>query len=168
MQVLRESWDVENKSWFYVTPPDVTDERILPGDPFHWTGITQNWNTTCADCHSTNVHKNYNPVTNQYSTTFSEINVSCEECHGPGSVHVELGAKLVAVLGPQVGYGLPTLKDKNLERASRNVREVPCAAEPGPRGLSARASRFWTTTSRSCCSDRRLVPREWSDSGRGL
>ena len=46
VQVLRESWDVENKKWFYVTPPDVTDERIEPGDPLHWTGIAQNWNTT--------------------------------------------------------------------------------------------------------------------------
>ncbi len=39
VQVLRESWDVKNKKWFFVTPPDVTNERILPGDPLHWTGI---------------------------------------------------------------------------------------------------------------------------------
>ena len=25
--------------WFDVTPPDVPNERILPGDPLHWTGI---------------------------------------------------------------------------------------------------------------------------------
>ncbi|MCI0334948.1 MAG: hypothetical protein L0228_17210 [Planctomycetes bacterium] len=122
VQVLRESWDVANKRWFYVTPPDVTDERILPGDPFHWTGITQNWNTTCADCHSTNVHKNYNPVTNQYSTTFSEINVSCEECHGPGSVHVKLARSLSPFWDREIGYGLPPLKDKNL-----NVQIETCA-----------------------------------------
>lgn len=115
VQVLRESWDTENKRWFYVTPPDVTDERILPGDPFHWTGITQNWNTTCADCHSTNVHKNYNPITNQYSTTFSEINVSCEECHGPGSVHVDLARSWSPFWDRNVGYGLPDLKNRNLD-----------------------------------------------------
>jgi tetratricopeptide (TPR) repeat protein len=114
VQVLREAWDVANKRWFYVTPPDVTDERIPPGDPFHWTGITQNWNVTCADCHSTNVHKNYNPVTDQYSTTFSEINVSCEECHGPGSVHVGLARSMSPFWDREVGYGLPNLKDKNL------------------------------------------------------
>jgi tetratricopeptide (TPR) repeat protein len=114
VQVLRESWDVANKRWFYVTPPDVTNERIPPGDPFHWTGITQNWNVTCADCHSTNVHKNYNPVTDQYSTTFSEINVSCEECHGPGSVHVGLARSLSPFWDREIGYGLPNLKDKHL------------------------------------------------------
>jgi len=93
VQVLRESWDVKNKKWFYVQPPDVRNERILPGDPLHWTGITQNWNTTCADCHSTNVHKNYDPKANTYKTTWNEINVSCEECHGPGSVHVDLAKR---------------------------------------------------------------------------
>jgi predicted CXXCH cytochrome family protein len=114
VQVLRESWDVNNKKWFYVTPPDVENERILPGDPLHWTGIGQNWNTTCADCHSTNIHKNYDPKTNTYKTSWQEINVSCEECHGPGSVHVELAKRWTPFWDPKIGYGLPNLKDKNL------------------------------------------------------
>jgi hypothetical protein len=113
VQVLRESWDVKNKRWFYVTPPDVVNERIHPGDPLHWTGIAQNWNTTCADCHSTNVHKNYDPKTNTYKTAFEEINVSCEECHGPGSVHVNLATRWSPFWDRKVGYGLPRLKDKN-------------------------------------------------------
>ncbi len=113
VQVLRESWDVNKKQWFYVTPPDVTNERILPGDPLHWTGIAQNWNTTCADCHSTNVHKNYDPKTNTYKTNWHEINVSCEECHGPGSVHVDLANRWSPFWDRKIGYGLPALKDKN-------------------------------------------------------
>ena len=114
VQVLRESWDVKNKKWFFVTPPDVTNERILPGDPLHWTGIGQNWNTTCADCHSTNVHKNYDAEKNTYHTSWEEINVSCEECHGPGSVHVDLARKFSPFWDRKIGYGLPNLKDKNL------------------------------------------------------
>jgi tetratricopeptide (TPR) repeat protein len=115
VQVLRESWDTENKKWFYVTPPDVTNERILPGDPLHWTGITQNWNVTCADCHSTNVHKNYDPKTDTYKTSFQEIDVSCEECHGPGSVHVDLARSLSPFWDRKVGYALPALKEKHLD-----------------------------------------------------
>ena len=115
VQVLRESWDVKNKKWFFVTPPDVTNERILPGDPLHWTGIAQNWNTTCADCHSTNVHKNYDPKTNTYKTSWEEINVSCEECHGPGSVHVELATRWSPFWDRNIGYGLPALKEKGLK-----------------------------------------------------
>jgi predicted CXXCH cytochrome family protein len=112
VQVLRESWDVKNKKWFYVTPPDVPNERIPPGDPLHWTGIAQNWNTTCADCHSTNLHKGYDPEKNTYHTTFAQINVSCEECHGPGSVHVELARKRSPFWDRNVGYGLVSLKNK--------------------------------------------------------
>src|SRR5690606_21035624 len=78
VQVLRVSRDVHRKEWFDVTPPDVPDERIEPGDPLHWTGIAQNWNTTCADCHSTDVRKNYDPPTDSYHTTYQEIDVSCE------------------------------------------------------------------------------------------
>lgn len=88
-QVLRASWDVEKKSWFFLRPPDV-EERIEPGDPLHWTGITQTWNTSCADCHSTNLQKGFDTKLVDYRTTFSEIDVSCEACHGPGSLHVEL------------------------------------------------------------------------------
>ncbi|MEN1680023.1 MAG: ammonia-forming cytochrome c nitrite reductase subunit c552 [Planctomycetota bacterium] len=110
VQVLRVSWDVNKNEWFYVYPPDVTDEKIEPGDPLHWTGIAQNWNTTCAICHSTNLQKNYDLATNTYHTTWSEIDVSCEECHGPGSLHVEL-AEATSLFWDRVhGYGLAKIK----------------------------------------------------------
>jgi len=80
VQVLRVSWDTMKNAWFYVAPPDVPDERLEPSDPLHWTGLGQNWNTMCADCHSTNLQKNFDLATNSYHTTFSEIDVSCEAC----------------------------------------------------------------------------------------
>jgi tetratricopeptide (TPR) repeat protein len=43
----------------------------------------------CAECHSTNLRKGYDPTSKTFTTTWSEINVSCEACHGPGSRHVE-------------------------------------------------------------------------------
>ncbi len=42
----------------------------------------------CAECHSTNVKKGYSAATKSYATTWSELDVSCEACHGPGSAHV--------------------------------------------------------------------------------
>ncbi len=57
-------------------------------DPLHWTGPYQNWNFMCAECHSTNVKKGFLAAEKRYETTFSEIDVSCEACHGPGSAHV--------------------------------------------------------------------------------
>ena len=43
----------------------------------------------CADCHSTDVRKNYDPATDKFQTRWAEINVGCEACHGPGSRHLE-------------------------------------------------------------------------------
>lgn len=110
VQVLRLSWDTRRKEWFYVTPADVTDERIEPGDPLHWTGIAQNWNTMCAECHSTNLQKNFDMATNSYHTTYSEIDVSCEMCHGPASLHVELAESRSLFWDRHHGYGLAKLK----------------------------------------------------------
>jgi predicted CXXCH cytochrome family protein len=110
VQVLRVSWDTQRERWFEVTPPDVPDERLLPSDPLHWTGVAQNWNTTCAECHSTNLQKKYDVATDTYNTTYSEIDVSCEECHGPGSVHVDLARGWSLFWDRHVGYGLPNLR----------------------------------------------------------
>jgi predicted CXXCH cytochrome family protein len=85
MQATRATWDLKNKKWFYQYP----DQKIPAHNWFHWTGNAQNWNTMCANCHSTNVQKNYNSDSDSYHTTYSEINVSCETCHGAGKLHIE-------------------------------------------------------------------------------
>jgi hypothetical protein len=68
------------------------------------------------------VHKNYDPKTNTYKTSFFEINVGCEECHGPGSVHVDLARSWSPFWDRKIGYGLPPLKDK-----TSNVQLEMCA-----------------------------------------
>ena len=121
VQVLRISWDTSKKSWFYLKPPDV-DEKLDPNDPLHWTGITQNWNASCATCHSTDLKKNFNPIANNYHTTFSEIDVSCEACHGPGSYHVELANRKSLFWDRNHGYGLAKLK------AESNLPQIEACA----------------------------------------
>lgn len=105
VQVLRIAWNTEKQEWFYLPPPDV-DEKLDPSDDLHWTGIAQRWNTMCADCHSTNVVKNFDSQSLRYHTTFSEIDVSCEACHGPGSTHVQLANRTSLFWDRQLGYGL--------------------------------------------------------------
>ena len=89
-QALGIAWDTRPKTeggqrWFHLYP----DEKITHDDILHWTGLNQNWNYMCAECHSTNLQKNYDLAKDRYKTTWSEINVSCEACHGPGSRHVD-------------------------------------------------------------------------------
>ena len=84
-QCLRTAWDsVENK-WFDLYP----DFKVVHSEWLHWSRGGLNWNNMCADCHSTNVRKNYDQKTHSYDTKFSIINVNCEACHGPGKQHVE-------------------------------------------------------------------------------
>lgn len=85
LQTLGTAWDTNKQKWFHIYP----NERIKPDDPLHWTKVYQNWNLMCADCHSTNLRKNYDPQTETYKTSWDVINVSCQSCHGPGSAHVK-------------------------------------------------------------------------------
>jgi tetratricopeptide (TPR) repeat protein len=110
LQVLRISWDTRNKRWFHLDPPDVK-EKLDPTDELHWTGLAQRWNHMCADCHSTNLQKNYDVASGQYHTNWSEIDVSCEACHGPGSLHVQLAESKSLFWDRQRGYALARLKD---------------------------------------------------------
>lgn len=121
LQVLRVSWDTLAKKWFYLTPPDAA-EKLDPTDPLHWTGSTQNWNLTCAVCHSTNFKKNFDLETASYHSTFSEIDVSCEACHGPASYHVELATRKSLFWDRKHGFGLVNLKTKN------NLQQIEACA----------------------------------------
>ncbi|MGA3317960.1 MAG: tetratricopeptide repeat protein [Candidatus Korobacteraceae bacterium] len=89
LQSFVVAWDSRSKQqdgqhWFHLYP----DQTLTAADPLHWTGRNQTWNYMCADCHSTNLRKNYDLATDSYATTWSDIDVSCESCHGPGSNHV--------------------------------------------------------------------------------
>ena len=89
VQVLPWAWDTRPKEqggqrWFHV----YGEQAVPPGDILHWTGRQQNWNYMCAECHSTALKKGYDAATNSYHTTFSEISIGCESCHGAGAGHL--------------------------------------------------------------------------------
>jgi tetratricopeptide (TPR) repeat protein len=90
VQALGVAWDSRPRAgggerWFSLHP----GERVPPGDVLHWTAPSQNWNGRCADCHSTNLLPGYDLEQDAYHTTWSDLDVACEACHGPGSRHVE-------------------------------------------------------------------------------
>lgn len=120
IQALPTAWDTKNEHWFHLYP----DERIAPDDVLFWTGPAQNWNYMCAECHSTNLRKNYDLASDTYHTEYSEIDVSCEACHGPGSIHVELAESRSPLWDRHYGYGLARLKGKS-SRAELNTC-APC------------------------------------------
>ena len=88
-QMLGLAWDSRTKAqggqrWFHLYP----NQKLEPGSLLHWTGRDQTWNYQCADCHTTDLKKNYDLSANIYATTWASLGVACEACHGPGSRHV--------------------------------------------------------------------------------
>jgi predicted CXXCH cytochrome family protein len=89
LQALSIAWDSRPKDkggqrWIHLYP----DEEIKHDDVLHWTRLNQNWNFMCAGCHSTGVRKNYDAAADRFATSYAEISVGCEACHGQGSRHV--------------------------------------------------------------------------------
>lgn len=135
LQAFGIAWDSRpqekgGQRWFHLYP----EQKLKAGDYLHWTSIDQNWNYQCADCHSTNLQKNYNAETKTFNTQWSEINVSCEACHGPGSNHLtwakhEPGAE--AFSGP--GKGLPQVLDERRGISWRSELKTGNATRSEPR-----------------------------------
>jgi Flp pilus assembly protein TadD len=95
LQSLTVAWDTRSKAeggqrWFNLYP----NEQMPPDDPLRWTGADQNWNYMCANCHSTNLQKHYDASTDTYASTWSDVDVACEACHGPGAQHVAWAARV--------------------------------------------------------------------------
>jgi tetratricopeptide (TPR) repeat protein len=89
LQAFGIAWDSRpaaqgGQRWFHLYP----DEPMGPAHPQHWTGRDQTWNYQCAECHSTGLRKGYDLASDSYDTQWSEIDVACEACHGPGSEHL--------------------------------------------------------------------------------
>ena len=81
MQTLSITWDSRSKEqggqrWFHMFPDTPDHEDVL-----HWTHQAQNWNGRCAECHSTNLQKNYDQASNSYQTSWFEIDVALSLIH---------------------------------------------------------------------------------------
>ena len=91
LQALPVAWDSRpqdkgGQRWFHLMP----DEHIAEFDRLDWKGPLFNWNGMCADCHSSGLKRKYDVNSASFNTTYTEVNVSCESCHGNGQKHTEI------------------------------------------------------------------------------
>jgi tetratricopeptide (TPR) repeat protein len=121
LQCLPIAWNAKEKKWYHLYP----DTLIDPQDWLYWTNAGQNWNGMCAECHSTNLKKNYDIESDTYQTTWSEIDVSCEACHGPGSRHVGW-AELPDMARPQTANYELVVKAKGMDSREQVELCAPC------------------------------------------
>ena len=82
-------------------------EQLAQDDPLQWSSELHSWNSRCATCHVTEFQKNYDRDNSTYQSAWAAINVGCEACHGPGSVH----AAQPAIPMPCLLYTSPSPRD---------------------------------------------------------
>jgi predicted CXXCH cytochrome family protein len=78
--VLPAFWHVESRRW--------VDWKEITPIPDGAHDLRQIWNTNCFNCHGTNIAQDYDVKAKRYDSTWTEMGIGCEACHGPGRDHV--------------------------------------------------------------------------------
>jgi len=146
LQALNIVWDTHKKDeggqrWVHLYP----NENVDHTDALHWTGVYQNWNNMCAECHSTNLRKNYDYTKDAYDTQWNEIDVSCEACHGPASNHVQWAQAIAK------GESWPASENKGLELSLGDAKKGHWEIKEG-QPVAARSESFNTSTQIDTCA----------------
>ena len=91
LQVLPVAYDVHKRAWYDTTASGVRHfpDRRQRDEALPWTDRLFTFNTTCFDCHVSQLATNYDLETDTYRTTWREAGISCESCHGPGGEHAQ-------------------------------------------------------------------------------
>ncbi|QNK00133.1 tetratricopeptide repeat protein [Dyella telluris] len=162
LQTLRASWDARpaaegGQRWFNMYP----GEHIDVHDTLHWTRLNQNWNYMCADCHSTNVQRNYDVASNTFKTRWNEINVACEACHGPGSRHVEWSNAGEDKKKADPSMGLTIALNER-----KGMHWIPNPASGNPVRSTPLTTRREVETCAVCHSRRGIIAKDTAPTGR--
>ena len=88
LQVLPLAYDVHKKAWFDVASSGVRHFPDRRDEALHWTDRMFTFNTTCFNCHVSQLRTNYDLAADTYRTTWAEPGISCESCHGPAGEHI--------------------------------------------------------------------------------
>ncbi len=90
LQVLPVAYDVHKQTWYDTAASGVRHfpDRRQHDEALPWTDRLFTFNTTCFDCHVSQLATNYDLETDTYRTTWREAGISCESCHGPGGEHI--------------------------------------------------------------------------------
>lgn len=130
LQVAPVAYYVHQKKWYDSAGSMV--RNFLEGEPqdeaLHWTDRQLTFNTSCHDCHVSQLEKNYNPADDSYTTTWKEPGINCETCHGPAEAHVR-AAEAAAAKGEEL-KDLKLLRfHEDLNMAQRDATCGPCHAK---------------------------------------
>jgi tetratricopeptide (TPR) repeat protein len=128
LQTAPLAYDIPTKKWYDVAASGVRMHGGTPDAPLSWTDPLFTFNTSCFNCHVSQIQTNYDLASDTYRTLWSEPGITCETCHGPGDEHVAMYMK-----DPN---GRPAdikiLKTTKFTPQQRNEMCAPCHAKSRP------------------------------------
>ena len=83
--VLPVFWHIAQQRW--------VDWKEITPVPDGDHDLRQIWNVTCFNCHATNLDANFDVASKTFKTTWTEMGLTCEACHGPARRHIALMEK---------------------------------------------------------------------------
>ncbi len=89
MHVLPVEWNAKTETWIDFNGL----EKNIPGDGEYWSDSESIWQFKCGGCHVTGMEINYDKINNNFDSTWVDLGIACEECHGPGKNHVKAASK---------------------------------------------------------------------------
>lgn len=89
IHVLPVEWDANKKTW-----ADLNGlKESYPGDREYWSDAGRIWQLKCGGCHVTGLKINYDIAKDSFDSTWMNLGIGCEACHGPGSNHVKAASE---------------------------------------------------------------------------
>jgi Tfp pilus assembly protein PilF len=130
LQALPVAYDVNKKSWFDTAGSGV---RHFPGSgrdqPVSWRDSGYTFNTSCYNCHVSQLTSNYDLKTDTYKTTWAEPGINCETCHGPSAEHNTVCLEAPKGTAPK---DLKIISVKNFTPEQHNASCSGCHAKVSP------------------------------------
>jgi len=131
LQTMPVAYDVQRGQWYDTAasgirhfPGTLTDEAV------HWTDPFYTFNTSCFDCHVSQLATNYDPNTDTYHTQWGEAGINCETCHGPSQRHVTLFEQLEE--GQETPKDMKIIITRELSGEQINAMCSACHAKMSP------------------------------------
>ena len=135
LQVLPVAYDVHKKAWYDMAASGVRHFPDRRDEALDWTDRMFAFNTTCFNCHVTELSTNYDLATDTYHTTWAEPGISCQSCHGAAQEHVQ------AMQAEEAGHAskdIKIIRTKQFTPAQMNDMCATCHAKLIPLSLSFR------------------------------
>jgi len=135
LQVLPVAYDIHKKTWYDTAASGVRHFPDRRDEALDWTYRMFTFNTTCFNCHVSQLATNYDLAADTYHTTWAEPGISCESCHGPGGEHTR--AMVEGVKG-HTSQEIKILRTKEFTAEQTNDMCATCHAKMVPLSLSFR------------------------------